>query len=205
MSHGRFLGLLHLFAICVVESNLNVNIDGIFPAAGPANGGTQVTVIGSNLLSGKLDGFHLTLCKFGGSKLVPPAIVSSSLIICESPPQAVPNTKSVPLRVSTDGGYSFSYESVAFYYAAKDIVSTFFPNNGPERGETLVRVSGNAAWISGQLIECFSPVNSEASRNLTFEMCDRNCWQKAEILVLSFMALGLLIANRWFAESTLKL
>ncbi|EKX40410.1 hypothetical protein GUITHDRAFT_59712, partial [Guillardia theta CCMP2712] len=59
-----------------------------------------------------------------------------------------------------------------------------FPNNGPERGETLVRISGNgfentpslsckfgetvvsAAWISGQLIECFSPAMPESTVRL---------------------------------------
>ena len=121
MPYCNFFLFLSLLGLCVVESNLDIHIDEVFPAAGPARGGTEVTVVGSNLLLGKLDGYHLTLCKFGASHLISPAIVSSSLIVCASPPQDVPNTKSVALRVSTDGGYSFSQESLAFYYAGNTL------------------------------------------------------------------------------------
>jgi len=103
------------------------------PAQGPVEGGTNVTVVGSN--------FNNTgniTCKFGRRE-VPAWFISSSEIGCTSPTVSTPGF--VDLEISL---YPGLYSSpVKYLYYKNPVVSSIAPTCGPESGFTQLTVEGN--------------------------------------------------------------
>ncbi len=108
-------------------------VSGVSPNTGPAAGGTQVTVSGSNLSSGSV--------AFGATAATGVACSASS---CTATAPAGSGT--VDVRVSTTGGTSPTSGADRFTYQAppaQPVVSGVSPNTGPAAGGTQVTVSGS--------------------------------------------------------------
>lgn len=102
------------------------------PGQGPVEGGTNVTVVGSN--------FNKTStisCKFGDIE-IPGKYVSSSEILCVAP--AVRDPGYVDLMISL---YPGLYSSpVKYLYYKTPVVNSITPTSGPESGFTQIVVTG---------------------------------------------------------------
>ncbi len=84
----------------------------IEPAMGPLTGGTDILIVGDNFVPER------TFCKFSHhSALVAPFVVTSSRISCSVPASEQPNPNRIEVEVTNDGGYSFTTEKAAFYFA----------------------------------------------------------------------------------------
>jgi hypothetical protein len=84
----------------------------INPPCGPKTGGTAVYIHGENFVRSK------TFCRFGEvGRLISPTLVTSSLVLCKSPPTSYLNPKRVQLQVTNDGGYTFSSDRISFFYS----------------------------------------------------------------------------------------
>ena len=113
---GRSL-VLHLFLsfhVCssIAENQLVPRVHRLDPPGGPKSGGTAVFIYGENFAPTK------SFCKFG--KVVQsifPSLVTSSIIVCFSPPSLDPNPSRVQLQVTSDGGYTYSIDRVTFFYS----------------------------------------------------------------------------------------
>ncbi len=110
-------------------------VNGVFPATGPAAGGTAVTISGTGLADA-------TTVSFGGSDGM---ITSDSgtQITVVSPP----GSGTVDVAVTTPGGTStagmFTYHSAAAPPPAHPAVTGISPTSGPTGGGTSVTISGH--------------------------------------------------------------
>lgn len=123
----------------------------LVPRAGPDTGGTAVTVIG-----GEFNRATPYTCSFGslpGSSLgvVHAAFVSSSQLVCISPPASDPSQlgREISVQVSMDLGEGFiamaaGPEGVGttFTYMASVELAEIHPNHGTVAGGTVVEISG---------------------------------------------------------------
>jgi len=136
------------------------------PTAGPAAGGTLLTVTGNNLVGTDV------FCKFGTAVLVAPIMLSTTQMVCDTPSHAAAR---VFIEVTTDGGLTYSQNSIVYLYSGLEIVTTISPSRGPDFGSTAVRVSGrgfrnfpslscmfgvtavSAQWLSSDAVQCVTP------------------------------------------------
>ena len=144
----------------------SLTVTSILPISGTHNGGTLVTVFGSNFI----DSSSLT-CHFGTAAPVLARWVSSIQLECVSPAQS-PGTAS--LEVSNNG-QDKTNDGIKFLYAGRPVVWSLEPSHGPLRGSTKVSVSGQhlafsndlecrfglvsvpASFAAGNKVECDSP------------------------------------------------
>jgi hypothetical protein len=107
-----FATLSFYFSPSFAESLFPPRIYRIEPPGGPKSGGTAVFVYGENFLPSK------TYCKFGKvTQSTFPSIVTSSLVVCLSPPSIAPNPSRVQLHVTSDGGYTYSSDQISYFYS----------------------------------------------------------------------------------------
>ena len=146
-------------------------IDTVGPTSGPTFGGTFVIVQGINFTP-------QTLCKFGYHPATVAIFVSSTQIMCESPPHA--SGLGLTVEVSTNlgmnwtgAGYMFAYESTA----QLDYVA---PRQGSVFGGSLLKLTGSgmrnteslscrvgtishiaSRWLSSSATSCQVPAHRE--------------------------------------------
>ena len=113
---GRGIQLLLLVSLyffpSVAEKLPIPKILRIDPPGGPNTGGTAVLIHGNHFFRSK------TFCKFGelGQPILP-ELVTSSIVVCISPPAADTNPTRVQLLITSDGGYTFSSDRISFFYS----------------------------------------------------------------------------------------
>ncbi|KAB8066534.1 IPT/TIG domain-containing protein [Janthinobacterium violaceinigrum] len=106
-------------------------VSSISPAAGPAAGGTTVTISGTNF-SGA------TAVTFGGTAATGFTVNSATQITATAPAGA----GTVDVRITTIGGTSATSAADQFTYVAAPVVSSISPTSGPAAGGTTVTISG---------------------------------------------------------------
>jgi hypothetical protein len=105
------------------------NITSINPAAGPASGGNDVTIGGTNL-------GRLLEVRFGGVKATPKSSGNTQLVVTAPAHAAGP----VTVEVSTVGGI----DTVAYTYVAEPEIDNIDPDQGSTRGGYSVFIAGAA-------------------------------------------------------------
>ena len=178
-----------------------VQVTGVFPLGGPSRGGTLVTLTGS--------GFYDrggVFCRFGDlghraqspddptihlrwgrmDGVVPATLLSSTQLLCESPPGGLDtlgravdagSAVDVALTLNADHGAYIETSAVFFYENATTRVDATLPVAGPSSGGSLLNVSGvgfadwgqltcrfgspemvsSATLVSSNLVQCRSP------------------------------------------------
>ena len=116
---------------------LSVTVTGVSPAAGPALGGTLVTITGINLGGA-------TAVKFGDTAATLFTVSSSTSIRAVAPAGAV---GTVDVTVTTPAGTSATSAADLYAYSARATITSVSPAAGPTTGGTLVIVTG--ANLSG--------------------------------------------------------
>jgi len=110
-------------------------VSGVFPATGPAGGGTSVTITGSGLADA-------TMVSFGGAAGMITGD-SGTQITVVSPP----GSGTVDVAVTTPGGTStagtFTYQAASPPPPAHPSVTGLKPNSGPTGGGTSVTITGS--------------------------------------------------------------
>ncbi len=128
----------------------------IRPTSGPYEGGTEVTIEGSNLgttladLQGKI--------KIGGKDCIVTSLRNSVEATCITPrlsPQQNPNA-TVVLRRRTRGGAS-RRKPLQFFYLNYSVAS-FTPSKGAASGGALVRIRGQNLHIGKNIVAYFDEV-----------------------------------------------
>ena len=115
-------------------------VTGISTSAGPAAGGTTVTITGA--------GFTLaSAVNFGATPAINVVIVSDTQLTATSPP----GTGTVNITVVTPGGASRFSAADQFTYGAAPVVTGVSPDAGSITGGTTVTIAGTNLGISGFL------------------------------------------------------
>ena len=149
---------------------VQVQVISLSPAEGPVAGGTAVRVIGIAL---GLTPSESIVCNFGNVS-TEAVVESSSVVMCLTPAAAAAEVRLVELWNS-----GATYEGVVnFKYYSEPIIKGVYPPLGPERGGTIVVVSGAnfgtaqahcrfghgssslAMWRSVGSVECVAPASS---------------------------------------------
>jgi len=134
-------------------------ITSIEPIVGPTVGGTRVTVSGANFNEDTN-----TVCNFDGVD-VASSFISSTTIICSSPPAATAATDDVILKVSVDGGSTYTStdsEEETHNFRYKNFgVTSLSPSFGPVDGDTAITVYGYGFEDSTHLKCSFGGVHSD--------------------------------------------
>jgi RHS repeat-associated protein len=109
-------------------------VTGIAPPAGPASGGTAVTITGTGLASA-------TAVSFGTVAATSFTVVSSTQLAAVVPAQSA---GTVDVTVSTPGGTSSDVTADHFTYAPLPAVTKVTPSTGLTGGGTTVTITGSA-------------------------------------------------------------
>jgi hypothetical protein len=132
LNDQNFVGSLSL----VYEAD--ISLTSIKLTYGSTNGGTTVTVYGSQFKN-TASSTGLQLCSFGETA-VSALYLASNRIECLSPPATTPSK--VKVRVSKNGGYDWTSEHEYFNYVKVPRVHRIWPLNGRASGNTIVTVYG---------------------------------------------------------------
>jgi hypothetical protein len=108
-------------------------VTGLSPSQGPIQGGTTVTLTGSNFTGA-------TVVDFGTTAATNVMIVSATEITCVDPAEAA---GTVTVSVTTLGGVSGAASGNQFLYLAVPAVTGVSPTAGPLAGGTTVTISGS--------------------------------------------------------------
>jgi len=153
-----------------------LHVKSIVPPNSLVDGGSMVTVLGSNFVNTKD-----LACRFGS--LLSPSVVyvSSTQISCEVPSAAAPHSST--LEVSNNG-QDFTQDSVAFAFHGHPSVSMIAPSVGVKEGGTLVVITGSyftftdriackfgfkvvsATFIDSTTLECIAPAHEDLQDGL---------------------------------------
>jgi len=149
-------------------------LDNIYPVLGSVNGGTVVTIQGTNFL--QESNLHCTFGNTGSS--VPAAFVSSQQITCITPAVSYPLNASIALHFEENDNYVQG--SQFFSYHRELSLEDVSPSRGFTTGGTLVTITGTGfmdvptiacrfgsilvegRFKSSNEIECLSPQVSQA-------------------------------------------
>ena len=107
-------------------------ISSINPPFGDVNGGTVITIYGSNFVNG-------IYCRFGNSTvydLVLATFVSNSEVSCVTPARGSATIENVEL--SRTGGREFSNNDATFEWINPIVIESFYPKHGKINGGTFV-------------------------------------------------------------------
>lgn len=107
----------------------------IYPKIGPVNGGTEVTIVGSNF-----EDTGFAMCKFG-EKIVSGTYVNQNEIKCVAPKVEKPGKVNLALAIRPDE-FSSGVNTIYRYYDTP-ILKNIEPICGPERGYTQIDVIGD--------------------------------------------------------------
>jgi len=106
-------------------------VTSIAPALGPATGGTQVTILGSNLS-------RVTAVSFGSTPSATVSVGSDTQLSAIAPA----GTGAVDITVGSPGGTSATSAADQFTYIASPTATSISPTSGPLSGGTVVTVHG---------------------------------------------------------------
>ena len=131
-------------------------VTSVSPAAGPAAGGTTVTIVGTDLAGA-------TAVTFGGA---PATIINDTAtqITATSPAGSV---GAVDVSVVTPGGTSATSASDQFTYLPAPSVTGINPGSGPAKGGTTVTIAGanlagaTAVWFGGTAASITSDTDNQ--------------------------------------------
>jgi len=107
-------------------------VTSISPNAGPATGGTIITITGTNFTGA-------TAVNFGGTAATSFTVNSSTSITATSP---ATSAGTVDVRVATVGGFSATSAADQFTFVAAPVVTSISPTAGPTVGGTSVTITG---------------------------------------------------------------
>ena len=119
----------------------------IEPTCGPETGFTQIAVYGSGFTD---LGRNKAMCVFNRTVFTNATIFSDELMYCDSPPllnkqgYSLLNGNDVNfynLQVTIDGGHMIAGMPQRFNYYQQVIVKDVFPNKGPLRGDTEIKLN----------------------------------------------------------------
>src|SRR6202043_2209758 len=103
----------------------------ILPKVGLEEGGTEVTITGTNFTSG-------STVKFGTTAATSVKFTSAPSLTATSPP----GTGTVDVTVTTSGGTSTTSPADQFTYVPLPTITGIAPTSGPEAGGTSVTING---------------------------------------------------------------
>ncbi len=115
-------------------------LTGITPSAGPADGGTPVTLTGTGFLDG-------ATVAFGGEEAYDVVVVTATLITATTPgvavggPAKIRVSTQVDVVVTNPDGQSATLTN-GFTYEGPPTVTAVSPDHGPAAGNTLVTITG---------------------------------------------------------------
>ena len=110
------------------------------PSSGPAAGGTQVTVTGTNLTGARA-------VKFAGAAATAVKVEAPSEIIATSPA----GSGTVKVTVTTTGGTSAESPADHYTYIPAPTVTKVEPSSGPAAGGTVVTITGSG-FLTGATV-----------------------------------------------------
>ena len=110
------------------------NITNIYPEAGPAVGGTWVTLVGTGFIES-----HLTVCKFGARSSLQYEYINQTHLACQSPPNNV--LEAVQVGVSFNG-LQFEPAQEEFEYIAQWRIKKLYPQFAREVGGAMLSIIG---------------------------------------------------------------
>jgi hypothetical protein len=127
------------------------SVTSISPNTGPGQGGTAVTITGTNLTGA-------TAIAFGPNEATGYTINSSTSIIASAPA----GTGTVSVQVTTLGGTSATSAADQYaYVAAPPTVTSVTPNSGPTTGGTVVTITGTN-FLDADFVT-FGPANTAST------------------------------------------
>ena len=128
------------------------SVSGVFPTAGPLQGGEAVTIAGSGFVSG-------STVSFGG--VASPAVtVNSDTLITAVAPAAAAGT--VDILVTTPVATSTASAADQFTSEDAPTVSAVSPNGGPHAGGTVVTITGTG-FVPGASVDFGSTAASSVT------------------------------------------
>lgn len=122
-------------------------ITALSPPLGKTSGGTLVTI---SMNDTRLAMAGTLTCTFGEFEGHAKSNLSSSQIQCFSPPHV---TKSVPVRISTNGGVDVYSSTVMYRYTPDPLALELFPNSGSVEGNYCISVYG-LNFVDSSLVRC---------------------------------------------------
>lgn len=150
------------------QQNTKQNIDYVYfefpqvyrlePNKGPDTGGTVVHIRGQNFdpmhdLSWK--NYNDTFCKFGNLSLTNAEVVSSTEMICTSPPSY--EDRYVPVEITLNNR-EWTRDGVLFYYYHPPFIYNIDPRIGPVSGGTVVKITGSNFEDTGHVMCKFGAI-----------------------------------------------
>src|SRR5207253_8169658 len=118
-------------------------VTSVSPSSGPTDGGTSVTITGTNFING-------ATVAFGANAATGVVVNSATSITAVSPATITPGQ--VDVRVTTSGGTSAVVAGDHFTYTAvAPAVTSVSPNTGPTTGGTAVTITGTN-FINGATV-----------------------------------------------------
>jgi hypothetical protein len=123
----------------VYEFLPEAGIAGLVPSSGPASGGTAVVVRGSNL------GWERVWCWIGSRRNVSGRAVSSTIVLCITPPSSSLGTARVEV---SPNGQDFTRGGLRFEYEGDVTLVDVIPSQGSELGGTVVTGVGSGFPLS---------------------------------------------------------
>lgn len=204
---------------------------GMLPAMGPSTGGSTVTVVGSNFVTGALETIRQAslVCRFdlenvanftsnddgsstsGGDLThtlhwdVTATVESDSSATCVSPAvvaslaTAVSGGGYATVKVSTDGGSSFSSTSTRFYFYQQATVSSVTPTTMPASGGGDITVSGQGFLLGEGLLLCQYEATAAISLSNASELPEGASVLRAEGGYFSFTTVAI-----WLSPELLR-
>ena len=112
----------------------DVTIDSLLPTSGPRSGSTEVTITGSNFVSGDI------LCKIG-SNIITPTFDSSNVIRCLTTATPGVDEEAQTVKV-TNNQVDYTSSLIQFTFYEDPTVVSLEPLHGPALGGTYVTLTG---------------------------------------------------------------
>ena len=135
-------GLDDVYGDALLELRLPARVLGVSPGRSPVFGGVVVSVLGAGFGLGWDSGSWADTCTFGSGVSTAGAVVSSALLLCETPSSvALGGALSVALGTTSSAGGSAS-ATVLFGYDPASVVVSASPGGGSPSGGSVVRLSG---------------------------------------------------------------
>ena len=128
------------------------------PNRGPDTGGTIVRIKGQNFDPSNRTSFHNfndTFCRFGNLSIAVAQVVSSTEMICTSPPSF--ELREVPVEVTLNNR-EWTNDGILFYYYRPPFVYSIFPKIGNVDGGTVVTVTGSNFVNTGVVLCKFGSI-----------------------------------------------
>lgn len=128
------------------------------PNKGPDTGGTTVHIRGQYFnpsLGLSFNNYNMTLCRFGKLLTTVAKVISSTEIVCTSPPSYV--DREVPVEITLNN-QEWTDDGILFHYYHPPMIYSIEPRIGPVSGGTEVKVIGSNFVNTGFVICKFGTI-----------------------------------------------